>query len=206
MKVQVAFERPLIVSSWGKEHGDRFYPFKNVSFMLQEDIVCPFCGRKLTGLHCCCEEWNAHFARLQEKYCDVEHRSRLQRGILGVRVAYAEPIANLTIDSLTRKKAVELGPDFWDDAARYSCKWVDSEFMVSSGTYENGSIKFYVKNLRTKTVYLCEEKKELKTDRISLAICNDVDLLYGRRRLCPSYKTLVTFDSWQELCKALKGA
>lgn len=206
MKLEVAFEGPLIVSSWGKKSGERFYPFKNVSFMLQEDTVCPFCGRKLTGLHCCCQDWNAHFARLQEKHGDTEHQSRLHYGIWDERVAYAEPIANLTVNSLTRKKAVELGPDFWDDAAKYDCKWVDAYFMISGGTYEDGHVQFYVKNVCTKTVYICEMKKELPLASISLTDFIDRGVLCGRRNLGSSIKKLVTFDNWQAVCKALKEA
>ena len=193
---------PLIVSSWGKKKSqNKFYPFTNVGFMLQEDMICPFCGKSVEGLHCSCKDWEEHFAHLQEMLGDINHKSRLQYGLMGVRCAYAEPIANLTVRSLTRKKALELGADFWDDATKFSNSWANTVFMVSPGTYENGHIEFYCKNWFTKTVYLCEIDKELVPDSICLVISNQSRY---RAREMKFPKTVATFKTWNDFCTGLK--
>lgn len=205
MKVKVTFEPPLIISSWGKKKSqNKFYPFTSVGFMLQEDMVCPFCGKKLEYPHCYCKDWMEHFAHLQELLGDVDHRSRLSYGSMGVRCCYVEPIDNLTVNSLSRKKALELGPDFWDDAAKFSSSWGNSVFMVSPGTYENGHIQFYCKNWFTKTVYLCEIDKELKPDSICLVISDQPIYRASRAREPHLPKTVATFKTWNDLCVGLK--
>lgn len=207
MKVEVTFEPPLVISNWGKKRSkNKFYPFDRVGFMLQEDIICPFCGKRLDYFYCHCKDWGEHFTHLQEWRGDVDHRSRLSYGLMGVRCRYVEPIANLTVNSLSRKKALELGPDFWDDATKYSNSWVNSVFMVSIGTYENGHIQFYCKNWFTKTVYLCEIDKELVPDKTSLVVSNRPEY---RGNSSPVRKpgvsqTIATFDTWQDFCTALK--
>lgn len=185
----------------------RFYPFTWVDFYPHEELICPFCKKPLSNLYCDCEEFKQKFALLQEKNGDHEHSSSLQYGAFGERVTYRKKISELTVKSLSATKIQKLDPDFWDYAV--ACAQFGHTYWVKKGTYQDGKIKFYCKDLNTKKVYLCTIAMEFEYEDLSLRSSEEVFIPGHSERLGDyhyerKYHKFSSFAGWAGFCQALR--
>ena len=209
----VALSNSPFIGSFEKDNEQVSFPFKGISITPSEIHICPFCGKTVSDLSCDCEEFRNALTKLQNSFCDEKHESSLLNDPKRFPITCAKVFkaSDFTINELTKDQIADLGFDYWDDASKFTDQVSDVSFFVTDAVLENESLVFSLKNLKTKKVYkFMTDKIDYENVKIVLGIyfrktvSDGHSNRLGNYHFVDDYKILGKFESWDDVCSALK--
>lgn len=179
----------------------KFSPYSDILVYLSEVHYCPFCGKVFEGTHkMCCSEFDDAFTKLLQQngasdrmYYSIgndtqEHGSNLIR----------RPVTDIQSCLLKKSEVKDFDVDFWDFSKMHNVCGKRG-FRFANPSYEDGVLKFYWKDLETKSVFLCS-LQGLHIGAYEIIFLKKCVWEDGH----PKYENLTRFSDWNELCEALK--
>ena len=179
---------------------EKFSPYYEIIVSLSEIYKCPFCGQVIQLDHKCnCDEYKKAFEKTLENYgcipskCTFDLRTSMQKSLTFYRT-----VDEIKSRLLKRQEIKAFDVDFWDFSDMYPVCG-EKGFRFANPSYEDGVLKFYWKNLKTKSVFLCSlDGLEVETHR-SLSLQEVI-----RNDKNPLYEKIAEFADWNDFCRVLK--
>ena len=206
----VDLSTPPVRSLSKEDNGEFLSPYKEVVITIDEQHVCPFCGKPVDDFHCECRKFKSAFAKLQESCSDEKHKSRLHATPLNMKMSFSKSISDFKITPLTKEEILQKGLDLWDFAIRHTDRFSDRSYLVSPAVRDGNKLSFLCKDLLSKKVCQLEiDMIDYKDKTVYLGI-------YGQRtvsgrsgrigdyRIEYYWNDLKEFEDWNDVCKVLK--
>ena len=169
-----------------------FYPYYEIVVVLSEINKCPFCGQVIkSDLKCNCDEYKRAFKKLLKNYGIPSKSTFDLRMYMQESPTFYRLVDEISLRSLEEQEINAFDANFWDFSIMHPVCG-DKGFRLANPSYENGVLKFYWKDLKTKKVFLCS--LELEVD-----VKKSFFLVAGENR-----KLIAECKDWNELCELLK--
>lgn len=195
--------------SYEKEHNaGTFFPFTMVEVSIEEECLCPFCGKPMENFSCKCEEFQAKIKKLKTSLGDTQQKSVLHRSIFDCLAVTERPIACVKYEEVEN-----LGTDFWDYSTPFFDNLTKRGFLVSNASYDENehTILFYCKDLKSKVVYLCKmdnivyEPKKVYFGILEEKTISDGGNTLGNYHFEDEWVDFGEYESWQAFCDMIKN-
>ena len=197
-----------------EDSGEILYPYKYVAITVDEVHFCPFCGKSVQEFECDCKDFVKSFEKLQNSYGDTKHESCFHRSDFDFKIKLSKPISEFKIKNLTKEEILDLGFDVWDYATRHSDYLSNKSYLITPATQDDKNLFFLCKDLNSKRVYRFEIlTPDYKDKQVYLGIYEQkmvsntgglVKRKIGNYHFEHSWRNLVKFEDWNDVCKALK--
>lgn len=206
----VDLSTPPIRNLSNKDNGKFLYPYKGVIITVNEQHVCPFCGKPVDDFHCECRKFKSAFARLQDSCSDEKHESRLHSSPLNIKMSFSKSISDFKITPLTKEEILQKGLDLWDFAIRHTDRFTDRSYLVTPAVQDGNKLSFLCKDLLSKKVCQLEVDMLEYEDKVIYLGIHGQRTVSGHSRKIGDYRfecywnDLKEFKDWNELCETLK--
>lgn len=187
------------------------FPYISVSYVIQEEYHCPFCGKRVTNFHCNCESFKVMFAKLQEDYRDQKHESSICCDIPSdFTYACRQPIASIKTKKLEPLRIEMESLDNLFSAKRIFDPLTKCDYLIVNAKYSptEKEITFYCKNLTTKEVFQCKlENIQYYAQKVYLNISEDIKDVSNVHHATETNKVshdIAEFDNWESFCQKIR--
>lgn len=185
------------------------FPFSKLYLEINVKYRCPYCGKDTEMYRCTCNEFTEKFAKLQEKYGDMDHQTQI----------HLQPCENIscrnksvktTIEPLSIQEICLINPKLWNAAIKVDDMETNSSFSIINASYDGEKLEFICKD-SSDSIYKCsvngigygKQKIYLGTPRKKSVYRPGDDRTLAYPYWDEHWDNVATFDGWDELCNEL---